>query len=438
MIQRINISEILLSPWSGIVGLVVGCIIGFEFQSVSETIAPFGDIYLALLQMCVLPLIISAVINSFANLTRSTQRKTLAMWLVAYFIIFMVGAAFIGFLLGFIGGTGYLDEDSKSVLGQLFLSFQDETTKGVTTQEGWGLVNNLIPTNFFEALSEGRKLEVIFFSVLLGVALGLVKSRTTSHVIEFFNTIFDAIFVIIKWILHGLPFGIACIIAKQISSTGFETIMSLLKFVSFFCLGAFLMLAIYTMIMTYVSKRSPIEILSDMQETLLIAIGTQSFIAVIPQLIDDLEKNFKFSKEATHLIVPLGATINRQGIALLFALTGITVAQMYDIALGPFDVLLLILGTAFIAMAAIGPLYTIAPIIAFIFEPLGLPSSAGIVFITAAAPILTPFAVMMTAQGIATLSTLLFSKVENGNNDELDTEPDLEVTEQEKQSLPRT
>lgn len=412
MIKWINISEILLSPWAGILGLVIGCIIGFEFHNVAMAISPFGDIYLALLQMCVLPLIVTAVVNSFANLTRSAQRGNFALRLMLYFFLFMLGASFVGFLLGFIGGTGYLDEESKSVLGKLFLDFQDQTIADNTAKKGWGLVNNLIPTNFFQALSQGQTLGVVFFSVLLGIALGLIDTPATETVIQFFNTSFEAIFVMIKWILHALPFGIACIIAQQISSTGFETIAALLKFVSFFCLACVFMFGIYTLIMCISTKKSPVEVLTDIQETLLIALGTQSFVAIIPQLIEDLEKNFGLSKESTHLIVPLGITINRHGIGLLFALTGITVAQMYDISLNPLEVLFLVVGMSFVAMAAIGPLFSTAPLIAFILEPLGLPTSAGIVFITAASPILTPFAVMVSAQGIAAISTLLFKKTE--------------------------
>lgn len=410
MTFKFNISTILLSPWAAMLGLAFGGIIGFEFPTLTQLISPFGELYIALLQMCVLPLIISALISSFALLTRSAERAKIALKLTAFFLIFMVVTAFIGFLFGLIGGTGYIDEDSKSVLGQLFLSSEELVSNTTAEEKGWGLVNHVVPMNFFEALSTGRTLEVVFFSVLLGVALGFIEAKSTDTLIELFRTAFEAIFIIIKWILHGLPLGILCIVAQQVSISNFETIMSLIKFVTFFCIGSILLFITFIMIMSYVSKRSPIEILSDMQETLLIAIGTQSFIAVIPQLIENLEKRFHFSKEQTHLIVPLAITINRQGVAFLFALTGITVAQMYDISLGPLDILFLVLGMSLISMAAIGPLIATAPLMALILEPLGLPTRAAIVLITTTAPILTPFTVMVTAQGIATLSTLLFYK----------------------------
>ena len=402
------VSSVLLSPWAGIFGLLVGAVIGFTSKELSDTIAPFGDIYIALLQMCVLPLIMSAVVNSFCNLVRSSDGGALALKLTLYFAAFMVFASIIGILVGVLGGTGHIDEESKTILGKLFLDSGDKIVvddKGI--KKGWGLVNSLIPTNVFYSLSQGRILEVVFFSILLGVSLGLVKHPSSSIVYNFFSVAFDTIFMIIKWILHALPFGIACIVASQVSITGFDVVVSLLKFVGFYCLGMLILFAAYTFLMAYATKKSLFEVIEGIQETLLISIGTQSFVAAIPQLIEDLEKHFKINPQLTHLLVPLGLTINRQGIAILFTLTAITVAQMYDISLGVLDIIVIVVGMSFVSMAAIGPVFATAPLIAFVLDPLGLPSSAGIIFITATSPILTPFVVMISSHGVAVVTALI-------------------------------
>ncbi|MDP3532901.1 MAG: cation:dicarboxylase symporter family transporter [Alphaproteobacteria bacterium] len=401
------VSSVLLSPWAGIFGLLLGAVIGFTSKELSDTIAPFGDIYIALLQMCVLPLIMSAVVNSFCNLVRSSDGGALALKLTLYFTAFMVFASIIGILVGVLGSTGHIDEESKTILGKLFLDSGDKPVDDKTIKKGWGLVNSLIPTNIFYSLSQGRILEVVFFSILLGVSLGLVKHPASSIVYTFFSVTFDTVFMIIKWILHALPFGIACIVASQVSITGFDVVVSLLKFVAFYCLGMLVLFTAYTFLMAYATKKSLFEVIEGIQETLLISIGTQSFVAAIPQLIEDLEKYFKINPQLTHLFVPLGLTINRQGIALLFTLTAITVAQMYDISLGVLDIIAIVVGMSFVSMAAIGPVFATAPLIAFVLDPLGLPSSAGIIFITATSPILTPFVVMVSSQGVAVVTALI-------------------------------
>lgn len=400
-------SSVLLSPWAGILGLLAGAIIGFTSKELTEAISPFGDIYIALLQMCVLPLIMSAIVNSFCNLVRSSDGGALAIKLTLYFTVFMIFAAIIGIVVGVLGGTGHIDEESKTILGKLFLDAGDKIGDDKGIKKGWGLVNSLIPTNVFYSLSQGRILEVVFFSILLGVSLGLVKHPSSTIVYSFFSVAFDTVFMIIKWILHALPFGIMCIVASQVAATGFDVIVSLLSFVGFYCLGMLILFCAYTFLMAYASKKSLFEVLEGIQETLLISIGTQSFVAAIPQLIEDLEKDFKINSQLTHLLVPLGLTINRQGIALLFTLTAITVAQMYDISLGILDITMIIVGMSFLAMAAIGPVFSTAPLIAFVLDPLGLPSSAGIIFITATSAILTPFVVMVSSQGVAVVTTLI-------------------------------
>jgi proton glutamate symport protein len=401
------VSSVLLSPWAGIFGLLLGAVIGFTSKELSDTIAPFGDIYIALLQMCVLPLIMSAVVNSFCNLVRSSDGGALALKLTLYFTAFMIFASIIGILVGVLGGTGHIDEESKTILGKLFLDLGDKPVDDKTIKKGWGLVNSLIPTNIFYSLSQGRILEVVFFSILLGISLGLVKHPASSIVYTFFSVTFDTVFMIIKWILHALPFGIACIVASQVSITGFDVVVSLLKFVAFYCLGMLVLFTAYTFLMAYATKKSLFEVIEGIQETLLISIGTQSFVAAIPQLIEDLEKYFKINPQLTHLFVPLGLTINRQGIALLFTLTAVTVAQMYDISLGVLDIIVIVVGMSFVSMAAIGPVFATAPLIAFVLDPLGLPSSAGIIFITATSPILTPFVVMVSSQGVAVVTALI-------------------------------
>lgn len=401
------VSSALLSPWAGILGLLVGAIIGFTSKELSDSITPFGDIYIALLQMCVLPLIMSAVVNSFCNLVRSSDGAALAMKLILYFAVFMIFAAIIGILVGILGGTGHIDEESKTILGKLFLDLGDKPIDDKTIKKGWGLVDSLIPTNIFYSLSQGRILEVVFFSILLGVSLGLVRHPASSIVYTFFSVTFDTIFMIIKWILHVLPFGIACIVASQVSITGFDVVVSLLKFVGFYCLGMLILFVVYTFLMAYASKKSVFDVIEGIQETLLISIGTQSFVAAVPQLIEDLEKYFKINSQLTHLLVPLGLTINRQGTALLFTLTAVTVAQMYDISLSVVDIFIIVIGMSFLSMAAIGPIFSTAPLIAFVLDPLGLPSSAGIIFITATSPILTPFVVMISSQGVAVVTALI-------------------------------
>lgn len=408
MTQKSNIvSAILLSPWAGILGLLIGGIIGFSSKNFSDAIAPFGDIYLALLQMCVLPLIMSAIVNSFSNLMRSSERAQLAIKLTFYFLVFMLFAGLVGIMVGLLGGTGQIDEESKTILGKLFLEGTEKPVDDKILKKGWGLVNTLVPTNIFYSLAQGRILEVVFFSVLLGISLGLVNHKSAEVVNHFFDAAFDTFFVIIKWILHALPLGIICIVASQIATTGFDIVVSLMKFVSFYCLGIIILFVTYTFIMSFATKKSVFDVLGGIQETLLISIGTQSSVASIPQLIEDLEKEFKINSQMTHLLVPLGITINRQGIALLFTLTAITISQMYEIPLGLFDLVVILCGMSIMSMAAIGPLYSSATLMAVVLDPLGLPASAGIIFVTATAPILSPFVVMITSHGVACVATLL-------------------------------
>lgn len=414
-----TVSQILLSPWAAMIALAIGGIIGIEFETLSAVIAPFGDIYIALLKMCVLPLTISALIAGFANFMRADDFRQKFGSLFFYYIVFMLGASFLGFIIALVSGTGDLDEASKSILGQFFLSFQDSQSATAEASKGWGIINQLIPDNFFNALSSGRMLEIVFFSILLGTALGLVKSPTTKVVINIFETTFEALQRIIKWIFHGLPFGILCIVAHQVSISKFETIMSLIKYISFFIIGVIVIFIGLVMLISIVLKRSPLLIISDIQETLLIAIGTQSFYPVIPQLIENLTKNFNLHTTSVNLIVPLGMMINRQGIAFVFAFTTVTVAQMYDISLGLTDIVFLVVGICFVSMAANNTLVTSATLISLILDPLGLPSSAAIVFLTTAAPILTPLALVISALGTTAIATLMLHK----NVDEVETIP---------------
>jgi Na+/H+-dicarboxylate symporter len=407
-----RLSKILLSPWMALTAIVSGFVFGVYQPNIAGKIAPFGDIYLALLQMCVLPLILSAIITSFYSMTRSPTGLRLSRLLISLFLIFMLVASFVGYLGAEIGNTGVFSQEAKYVLGDYFLKSEDEFTKTEfidQKKQGWGVVGTLIPTNIFLSLAEGHTLEVVFFAMLIGIALGLIKVRIGKTVFTMFEALYEAIFKIIVWVLHGLPFGVFCIMAGFISSIGMDIINALLNFIAVFAICCFTLMLIYLIVISIAHKISLIKAFEGIEESLLVAFGTQSFIATIPEIIKDLQENFKIDEDLCKLIVPLGITINRQGVALVFSFVTITVAQIYDVFLSTFDIIFIIFGCAIIAMAAIGPVITTAALLHFVLQPLDVPTGAAFVFIVSTAPIISPLIVAVTANGVA-MVTVVVSK----------------------------
>ncbi len=396
----------LLSSKTVLAGMVLGTAIGFFDKNLAARLAPAGNLYLSFLQMCVMPIMLGAITSSFGHLLRSQASNKLLTRMGCMFIVALFSAGALGITIGLAGGIGSgLDNQTKATLGRMLTaseSGQDSTfaveseisVSGNSDKSAKGLgdfMAELVPTNVFAALSEGRTLKILFFSIILGLATAFIPPALCDSILSFFSAIFKAFAKITEWAMYGLPFGLCCLLADQISRVGSQVMLAMLRFISAVYLGSFLICAMSAVILWLSTRGSALRPFKAVRETLIIGFGTRSSLAAMPAALRGLNEGLGLDQEQVNLIVPLSITLCRCAGVMNFTLAAVFFSQFYGMPIGLQQCMIILIGAVVAGMAGAGApgLVTIS-MISILLDPLGLPVGPAIVLLLAIDPITDP------------------------------------------------
>jgi proton glutamate symport protein len=398
--------------------------------------------------MTVLPIIITAIASSLGRLMRDKSSAGLMGKITVMFVLCIVATALTGMLLGMIGRPGAgLDEKTRELLSKLISSADKDGLSGAlevsirSIQQGGSVVRgpslvnffrDLIPSNIFQALTSGSTMAIVFFSIIFGVAIGILKEESASLLISLLSAIFEAFQKIINWSLYLLPFGLVCLMAGQIAAVGPQIFMAMSKFIILYAVGTVLIFIAATAIMWVRSGiASPLKALAFLFEPVLLAFATRNSMATLPSAITALDKKMGFNSNTVNLTLPLGMTLGRFGNIFYFALGTFFVAQIYNTPLGIMHYFIIFLGVVFGGTATAGAsgIVTLS-MISIILNPLGLPVEAVLVIFMAIDPIIDPFRTFLIVYMNMAVTSLVArheGDQENSGEAEAETEKSGEV-----------
>jgi len=419
----------LHTPWAILIGAFIGVLVGLYNKDFAELISPIGEIYLTLLQLCVLPILISAIVVCIVRLLGSHEisqylSKMGLVFISGFFIVAIIGVATtmavspgnsndllaeegLGKLI--LESSGSHDMLQNSAYEEVYLS-SPETIK---EQESlFAFFSNLVPNNIFQALVEGNNLQVLIFSILLGVALGFIKKEKAQGAVDFFDSMFEAFTKVVMALMYLLPFGLCSLLAKNTSMLGGDFLFAI-----FGLLGVIIGISTIAMIVGFVvlNLRTPhlstFETLKAIREPIFIAFSTTNSLATIPSSLQALSKEMSYDEEKVALIIPIGITIARFGDILVFAIMTIYMAQLYGLELSYSQIAFVIFGSILAGIATAGAPGEIAvALIAIVLTPLGLPPEIAITILLLANSIIDPFLTTVNVAGNIVATSLVADK----------------------------
>ena len=221
--------------------LVIGVIIGLIFGESTIHIKIFGDIFLRLLNMIVLPIIMFSLIVGTASISPK-RLGAIGSKVFIFYIIVTVLSAIVGVVISLvfhIGGTNIIN----LVPGGEVTTFEVKKISFLDT------LLQIFPTNIFKAMAEGQVLPVIFFAILVGVALSVLKEQDEKKAgAEMFFNLLDAfveiIYKIVKWIMEYAPIGVLALMAYTVGNQGFEVLKNLFLIIFVIYLSLFILLIV--------------------------------------------------------------------------------------------------------------------------------------------------------------------------------------------------
>ena len=413
---RRRLAAILLHPASVFAGLLSGGLYGWLDTGAAPLVEFMGHLYLRLLQMCVIPLLFSAVVMGLAKLFSSGSARKYVGRLAGLFAAGLLLAGGLGLFLGKVGQPGAnLQGGARQVIGEAV--FRAEATSGATAGTSLqDIAIGIVPENIFMAFSSGNMLAILFFALLFGVALGSLDTDKSERAILLFESVYETLTTIIGWLVYLLPAGLFCLAYSQVSAVGLPILSAMLKLVLLIYAGGLFLALVCTLTVWWRLGGDVRRPVSALREATFVAFGTASSFAALPAALRGLKAGLGMDRHVVDLVLPLGITLNPPGSVFHFAIATVFLANLYGVDLDMVQMAFVLVASVLAGLAAAGaPGVAALSMMSLILIPLGLPVEVAIILLVAIDPIIDPVLTVVNVQANAATTILLAGSDDQGN-----------------------
>jgi len=325
-------------------------------KTIATVIKPLGDVFIRLLMMIAIPLVFASLMVGVSSLHDVTRMARIGGKTIAYYIVTTALAISIGVTIANVLRPG--ERMSMEARDRLLVSYEDDAAERIQQELSVDMVDyivNLVPRNPVRALAEAEMLQIIFFALMLGIALLFIERHKADAVIRFFDAVSDAMIRMVDFVMLIAPYAVFAIIAATISEFGFGILETLIWYIVAVVAGlAVQTFVVYPLLLKSFARDVPLGVfLREIRPAQLVAFTTSSSAATLPVNMESCE-NIGAPKSVTGFVLPLGATINMDGTALYQGVAAVFIAQVFGMDLTLMQQLTVVL-TATLASIGTAP-----------------------------------------------------------------------------------
>ena len=360
-----------------LLGMFLGFLVGslfFYLNIFPESLITFikvyvfnlgSTIFVNLLKLLIVPLVFFSLVSGISSLTSMTSLGNITFKTITLYLSTTAIAVSLSLIVGsiFKPGAGY----------------SSNIAPPENLPEGQGIYETILdifPSNIIEAMAQNQMLAVVFFSILFGLALNKTNHLTGnfSEAFEKLNTVFMQLVIMI---ISFAPIGVFCLIGKFVITDGLDIFQEAFKYVilliSVLIIHAFIT---YSLILKIFTNLNIWTFFKKMKEVAIFAFSTSSSAATIPVTLKTVQDNLGVNKNVASFVIPVGATINMDGTAIMQGMATIFIAQMsgIDLTLIQYVQVVILAVVTSIGTAAVPSAGTITLVI--ILQQFGLPLEA--------------------------------------------------------------
>lgn len=325
-----------------LVGLFLGIIVGAIFYgnpAIETYLQPLGTIFINMIQMIVVPIIVSTLIVGVAGTGDLKQLGKLGGKTMIYFQVISLVAIVVGLSAAniFKPGEGIdMSTLSKGDIGEYV-----QTTEEVENEGFMDVLVGIVPSNIIDSMASADMLAIIFFSVLFGLGVASIGEKG-KPVLAFFEGTSAAMFWVTNLIMKFAPIGVFGLIGVSVSKFGLESLIPLAKLM-ILVYGAMIFFVVF--VLGGIAKAvgsSIFNIIKVLKDELILAYSTSSSETVLPKMMEKMEKTGS-PKDIVSFVIPMGYSFNLDGSTLYQAIAAIFIAQLYGIDLSIVEQITLVL-----------------------------------------------------------------------------------------------
>lgn len=314
-----------------IIGLVIGVILGIFLKEKAVFLKPCGDLFIRLIKMIIIPLIFFAIVSGITNINDSRALGRIGVKASLAYLITTLFAIFIGLAVGtiFKPGSGIVLDFNGSNL--------PDAVKDAGFAKIFEIVLNIVPENAIGAMAQGTVLQVVFFALFTGITLNTLDKESSKRLSGIFQLLAAMVFKMVHFIVQLSPFAACALTAWIIGTQGLEVLLKLLKLVSCAYLAFGIQYLVFGLIIFLWARLSPVPFFKKSFEYQALAFSTSSSKAALPTTIRVCQERLGISSLSSSFVLPLGASINMDGIAIYIGLCALFFAQATGKVLEPGD-----------------------------------------------------------------------------------------------------
>lgn len=347
-----------------LLALILGLTAGhFLPQNAVDFIVPFGDGFLKLLKLVIIPLTFSTIVSSFAKLDNITLVKRLGTRTLLWFMITAVIAACVGIAIGSIFNPG-----AGLTLTQEVSNYSPRVIPSIS-----GTFLDMVPGNLIGQIADGKVIPVIIFAIFFGLGLTSIGEKGNT-VRTFFEEFAQVMFKITRKIVRLSPYGIFALLVPVGNQYGIETLLPLGKFIVAIYAACAVQLIIYGVLLALFAKRNPISFFKQFWPAMITGFTTQSSLGTLPVTLETLVDRVKISERVAGFVAPLGATMKMDGCGAIYpAVVCILTAQIFGIDLSIQQYILIVITAAIATIGTAGVPGTASIMTTVVLTSVGLP-----------------------------------------------------------------
>lgn len=349
-------------------------------QVLTNWLALPGFLFLALIQMIVIPLVISSIVLGMAAAGGGDALRRTGLRAAGFFLVTTVLAVLIGLAVALLIRPG------DFVDSRLLAAATEGASQVVETPPAPGLADlpdrivNLVPSNPLQAGLERNMMQVVLLAIVLGVALTVLTADTARPLLELLKALQAVSMVVVHWAMFLVPLAVFGLIAQITTRLGLDALTGVGVYVFTVLLGLLGVMAMYLAILAFSRRLSPIAFLRASREVMLLAFSTSSSAAVMPVTLRTAERGLGVNPALAQFVIPLGTTINMAGTALYQVVATLFLAQVYGVDVGLTSLLLVVVLAVGASVGSPGTPGIGIVILAMLLGSIGIPA-AGVALI---------------------------------------------------------
>ncbi|MEM8798891.1 MAG: dicarboxylate/amino acid:cation symporter [Pseudomonadota bacterium] len=317
-----------------LIGLIAGILLGIVLGPDAAFVKPIGDIFIRLIKMLMVPLIFLSLVTGVTSMGDTARMGTIGIKTIAVYLVTTTVAVTLGLVFATLFKPG---------VGVDTAGMSSDVAKPEGTISAVDLFVNIVPINPVEAMADGNVLQVIFFALLIGVALVAMGDKVDG-LKRAFDQGAELMYKVTYWVMETAPFGVFALIAWAVGTKGAQVIESFGWLTITLYLACLCHILIVSFVFVKGYARLPIKrFFGGIRDAQLVSFSTATSSGTLPVTLSCMQENLGVSRSVSSFVLPIGATMNMDGTAIYMGIVALFTAQAFgvDLSFGAYLTIIL-------------------------------------------------------------------------------------------------